>query len=202
MLHTVLCTPQWLPGHQPGSGWAREELQDCTAEISEGPPSRAKWMNQVISDSVHLLLLSDQLENNMDFISLSSCLHSSFKQKQEFFLTADETKPASSQVSYFSPLEISPCVESWPGRVFDVHQVGWVNQLAGVGGRTGFMWLQVEAGIWDWGSVLSPLADFTHLGEHIYSLSTPAKEEDHAPLLLLLPFSVGAGIISCCAYIF
>lgn len=155
-----------------GQDELREGLQDCTAEISEGPPSKARQMNQVISVSVHLLLLPAWLENNMDFISLSSCLHSSFKQKQEFFLTADETKPTSSQVSYFSPLEISPCVESWPGRVFDVHWVGWVNQLAGAGGRTGFMWLQVKAGIWDWGSVLSPLADFTHLGEHIYSLCT------------------------------
>lgn len=201
MLHTVLCTTQWLPGHQPGSGWAREELQDCWAEISEGPPSEARQMNQVISVSVHLLLLPGWLENNTDFISLSSCLHSSFKQKQEFFLTADETKPASSQVSYFSPLEISPCIESWPGRVFDVHWVGWVNQLAGVGGRTGFMWPQVKAGIWGWGSVLSPLADFTQLGERIYSLSTPAKEEDHTPLSVLLPFSAGAEIISCCACI-
>lgn len=52
MLHTVLCTPQCLPGHQPGSGWARQELQDCTAEIREGPPSKARWMNQVISVSV------------------------------------------------------------------------------------------------------------------------------------------------------
>ena len=68
-------------------------------------------MDQVISVSVHLLLLPDQLANNMDFISLSSCLHPSFKQKQQFFLTADETKPASSQVSYFSPLEISPRIE-------------------------------------------------------------------------------------------
>lgn len=57
------------------------------------------------------------LGNNMDFISLSSCLHPSFKQKQQFFLTADETKPASSQVSYFLPLEISPFIEqlTWEG---------------------------------------------------------------------------------------
>jgi len=53
----------------------------------------------------------------MDFISFSSCLHPSFKQKQQFFLTADEIKSASSQVSYFSPLEISPFIEqlTWEG---------------------------------------------------------------------------------------
>lgn len=74
-------------------------------------------MDEVITVSVHLIPLPDWLENNMDFISLSSCLHPSFKQKQQFFLTADETKPASSQVSYFLPLEISPFIEqlTWEG---------------------------------------------------------------------------------------
>lgn len=73
----------------------------------------------------------------------------------------------------FPPLKFLPLLNSWPGRGFDVHQVGWVNQLAEVEGRTGFMWLQVRTGIWDWGSVLSSAADnFTHLGEGIYSLFT------------------------------
>lgn len=203
MLHTVLCTPLWLPGHQPGSGWAREELQDCTAEISGEPPSKARWMNQVISASVHLLLLPDWLENNMDFISLSSCLHSFFKQKQEFFLTADETKPASSQVSYFSPLEISPCIESWPGRVFDVHQVGWVNQLAGVGGRTGYRSrLGFETGVQFsalWQTSLTLLSLFiasplhTSKGRGSHSPFTPASflcwSRDHL-LLCLHPLAL------------
>lgn len=59
----------------------------------------------------------------------------------------------------FSPLKFLPLLNSWPGRGFDVHQVGWVNQLAEVEGRTGFMWLQARTGIWGWGSVLSSAAD-------------------------------------------
>lgn len=39
----------------------------------------------------------------------------------------------------FAPLKFLPLLSSWPGRGFDVHQVGWVNQLAEAEGRTGFV---------------------------------------------------------------
>lgn len=156
-----------------------------------------------LSLCVHLLLLPDWLENNMDFISLSSCLHSSFKQKQEFFLTGDETKPASSQVSYFFP--------PWNFSLY--WELTWMDFWCSLGGlgkpisrgrrkerlcvATGQGWdLRPRLGSqpsgrlhWPWWVHLQPL--------HF----TSVKEEDHTPLLVLLPPSLGAEIISCCAYI-
>lgn len=96
----------------------------------------------------------------------------------------------------FPPLKLLPLLNSWPGRGFEVHQVGWVNQLAEVEGRTGFMWLQVRTGIWDRGSILSSAAEnFTHLCEGIYKplYLTFVKEKDNTPLLLQLPLSLEQG---------
>lgn len=156
-------------------GWDEQESSSRTAQLRsvEGHPQKqGEWTRSSQSLSTSCFSLTSWQITWISSHFLPVFTPPSNKSSSSSWQLMRQN-PLHPKWAIFPPLKFLPALNSWPGWGVDVHQVGWVNQLAEVEGRTGFMWLQVRTGIWDWGSVLSSAAgNFTHLGEGIYSLFT------------------------------